>query len=566
MSAYTPRPITAPVLSGVSLRLVTRLLSGTLGGPLRRKTLEDVGIPEMTRVPLEEPPLRPVLTPAPSAFPKGPSRDANALAAEAVGLPRGGTGFRFETVADFVRAYESGTVTPVEVAERVIQATRSTQSTQSGDRPMNLFIAQREDDLRAQAEASAARWAAGEPRSVLDGVPVPVKDEVDQVPYPTTVGTTFLGTVPASEDAETVARLRAAGALLIGKTNMHEIGIGVTGQNPHHGVCRNPYDPARHSGGSSSGSAASVGCGLAPIGLGADGGGSIRTPAGLCGLVGLKPTYGRVSEHGAAPLAWSVGHLGPIAATALDAAVMYAVLAGPDAKDPHTRDQPPVHLEGLGDTDLTGVRLGVFRDWYEDADAEVVAICDEMVEKLRGAGATLVDVEIPDLHHAAAAHLVLIASEMRASQERWFGEHASDYGLDVQVNLALAGDMTSVQYVAARRWRNRMARVWSEVMADVDGIVTPGNGTVAPPILEHLLPDGESNLPLLRRIFHFTTIANLTGFPAIAFPAGYDANGLPVPIAVNGRPWEEHLLLRIAHTAEGLLERRKPAVWHSLTR
>ena len=170
------------------------------------------------------------------------------------------------------------------------------------------MIAVNRDDVMKQAREATQRIKAGKPLSIFDGVPVAVKDELDMVPYPTTVGTSFLGKSPAKEDATVVARMRAAGALLVGKTNMHEIGINVTGLNPHHGTTRNPYNTDHFTGGSSSGSATAVAAGLVPVAIGADGGGSIRIPASFCGVFGLKPTFGRVSEHGAAPLCWSVAH------------------------------------------------------------------------------------------------------------------------------------------------------------------------------------------------------------------------------------------------------------------
>jgi len=186
---------------------------------------------------------------------------------------------------------------------------------------------------------------AGKPLSVVDGVPVAVKDEFKQIGHRTCGGTSFLGSCVESEDATAVARLRAAGALLVGKTVMNEIGIQTTGWNGHFGQVRNPFDLSRDTGGSSSGSAASVAAGLTPLALGADGGGSIRIPATQCGVVGFKPTYGRVSEHGALPLCPSVGHAGPIASSVEDAAIMYAIIAGPDVNDANSQVQPPPSVD-----------------------------------------------------------------------------------------------------------------------------------------------------------------------------------------------------------------------------
>src|SRR5690606_12781061 len=259
-------------------------------------------------------------------------------------------------------------------------------------RPLRAFRATMRDDIMSQAAASATRLRAGTPRSLLEGVPVAVKDEVDQVPYGTTVGTSFMGKTPATEDATIVARLRAAGALLIGKANMHEIGINPDGFNGHYGIIRNPYSLDCHAGGSSNGSAAAVAAGFCPVAIGADGGGSIRIPAALTGLVGLKATFGRISEHGAAPLTWTMGHLGPIAATVSDAALVYACIAGPDPRDPNSLHQPAVSLEGWNSTDLRGLRLGIFRPWFEHAEAAIVEDCERVVEQLVGMGATLHDI------------------------------------------------------------------------------------------------------------------------------------------------------------------------------
>jgi len=552
---YHRTPLTAPRLSGTPLRLLAGLAGSGVGRLLRLKLVSDAGIPKLMGYPADDAPLKPPLFGAATAQPSGEPGTPQAQAEQAANLSPAGSGFRFESIADFARAYREGTADPNQVAEAVLKATATTEE---GSRPMRLFIAQDADDLRAQAEASAKRLAKGKPLSILDGVPVAVKDELDQVPYPTTVGTKFLGKHPAAEDATLVARLRAAGALLIGKANMHEIGIGMTGLNPHHGVCRNPYDPSRHSGGSSSGPAATVAAGLCPTAIGVDGGGSIRVPAGFCGMVGLKPTNGRVSEHGAAPLAWNVAAAGPIAANVRDLAATYALIAGPDEHDPPTLNRPPVHLEGLENTDLSGVTLGMYQPWFEDADPLVVDACKAMVDRLKEAGARVEAVTIPDIDAVGMAHVVIIASEMLTSQLPYYHRHRADYGLDVQFNLAIAREFGSNLYVHALRHRARFTRIANKVLQKVDGIVLPTSGCVAPPMA------GESNVPLLDKIMRFSAFANLTALPSISFPAGYNEDGLPISLQVMGRHWEEHLLLRIAHAAEATVERRQPQVWHSL--
>ena len=559
---YDVQPVSAPRMTGLALRLFTRLTERPLmGGPIRQHLRGQIGISRLREVDLhDEVPsdlkLRRRLedeagTPLEAEHPHRISNEAASL--------RDGIspeGFRFKTIADYARAFREGETTPLEVAQRVLDATKASEA---GEPAMRLFIAQDVDDVLAQARAATERHKRGVPISGFDGVPVAVKDEVDMTPYPTTVGTRFLGRVPAAEDATVVTRLRQAGALLIGKVNMHELGLGVTGINPHHGAARNPYDTARATGGSSSGSAAAVAAGLCPVAIGADGGGSIRIPAALCGVVGLKPTFGRVSEHGAAPLCWSVAHLGPIAATAKDAAAAYALMGGVDVADPHTSRQPPLHLKGFDRPDLSGVHLGIYRPWFEHADPAVASACKEGVKRLQSLGATLVEVEIPELDLVRLAHLVIIATEMAAARLADSAAARARYGYDVRLNFALARDISAAEYIQARRLRARLCRQIEGVLDTVDAIVTPTTACTAPLIAPEALISGESNLPLLDKIMRFAPLPNLTGHPAISFPVGYDAQRMPIGLQVIGRAWQESLLLAIARLAEKGFCRQEPS-------
>ncbi len=562
-ASYDLRAIRAPRLTGRALQTFVRLLeTGPTRALIAGRMLRDAGIERFRRERVDEAPaVRPPL-PAPgalsAALPEPPPPDLGQVLA---GTPEPRPGYRFERVADFAHAYREGRATPEQVAERVLEAIAASDR---GPTPLRAFIATDPDDLRAQARASAERHREGRPLGPLDGVPVAVKDELDQVPFPTTVGTRFLGGGRAREDATVVARLRAAGALLIGKANMHEIGIGVTGLNPHHGCARNPYHLGHHTGGSSSGPGAAVAAGLCPLAVGADGGGSIRTPASLCGVVGLKATLGRVSEHGAFPLCWSVGHVGPLAATARDAALGYAVMAGPDPRDPYSLLQPPPHLEGLDGGDLAGVRVGVYRPWFEDADPEVVRACEHGLDLLRDLGAEVREVTLPGLEAARVAHLITIASEMAHAMEPYEEAHGEALGLDVRVNLALARLLTSRDYVRAQRVRTRFTVQWLEALRDADLIVTPTAGRTAPPIAPAALERGESDITTTGEILRFVFAANLNGLPALTAPIGYDGRGLPIGLPALGRPWEEALLLRVAEALERRVERRAPALSYRL--
>jgi Asp-tRNA(Asn)/Glu-tRNA(Gln) amidotransferase A subunit family amidase len=547
MSSYDLKSVKMPRLTGFGLRVFVRLLeSPATRWLLIPSLLRQGGIVGLRELVIEEEPtFRPHFLGA--TAPSAPI-DFSRLSQRRLG------GFAFATVGDYAEAYLSGATDPERAAERVLQAIADSDAHEP---PLRAIIACNRDDVMAQARASAKRLRQGKPLSVFDGVPVAVKDEVDMVPYGTTVGTRFLGRQPAREDSTAVARMRAAGALLIGKANMHEIGIGVTGLNPHHGVARNPYNLGHYTGGSSSGSAAAVAAGLCPVAISADAGGSIRIPSAFCGMVGLKPTYTRVSEFGAAPLCWSLAHLGPIAATAHDAALMYATIAGPDPKDPATLAQPPLTLEGFDNVDLSGLTLGVYPPWFKHASAPMVQECRKLLKGLESMGAQVAEIEIPQLEAARVAHLITIASEMFAAMAQYYGEHHHEYGLDVRTNLSLARSFTASDYIQAQRVRTRTTANLNRALEKVDAIVTPTTGCTAPAIAPDAL-GGESDLTTLMEIMRFTPIANLTGHPAISFPAGYDSDGLPVGFQAIGRPWEEHVLLRLANAAEQLVERRAP--------
>lgn len=516
--------INAPRLAGLSLRAFAALVDAPgVGGLVLGQMLAQFGIGTFRAAPADGGPHR-VDWPMPEG---GAHPDVAAL----IAAPHHAPGFRFPSLAD----YQNGD--PVAVARRVLEK-----------RVAGTFIAMDEADLMTQAEESARRIQSGRAR-VLEGVPIAIKDEIDQAPYPTTVGTSFLGTAPASADATVVARLRAAGALLIGKCNMHELGLGVSGINPHHGAARNPYDPGHMTGGSSSGSAAAAASGFCPVAIGADGGGSIRIPASFCGMVGLKPSFGRVSEHGAAPLCWSVAHVGPIGANVRDVAAIYALIAGPDPADPGTLAQPPVRAT----LDGPRPRIGIDRAYFEASDPDVVAACLALLD-----GYEIVEVEMPDPNLVRLAHVVVIVGEMAAAR---MIDLNPAYGVDTRLNFALAGALTASDYVHALRLRGTLAAQMRALFDRVDVLVTPSTACTAPAIREDALSHGESDLPLLDRIMRYAPAANLFGLPAISAPAGYDRAGLPIGIQAMGRMWEEHVLLGLAAEWEKKVERRKPRVW-----
>lgn len=569
--AYDLKSVKAPRLAGAVLRIFAWLLEhAPTRALIMPKLLKDAGLNEFRAdCPETAPTNLPFVLPEPAkgtgakpAAPLPTAKQSSILqksAAKATKSKQAAPASEaiWPGVRDYRAAYAKKQITPVKVAEQVISAI---ESSNAGERPLRAIIASDSDEVRALAKASAARWKKGKPLGPFDGVPVAVKDELDQAGYPTSVGTAFLGRQPVRQDATSVRRLREQGALLIGKANMHEIGIAVTGNNPHHGIARNPYDLNRYTGGSSSGSGGAVAAGLCPMAIGADGGGSVRIPAAFCGVVGLKATYGRISEYGAAPLCWSVAHVGPLGASVDDVLAGYLSMAGPDPLDPITLKQPamdPAEFAGLH-SGVRGLAFGVYEPWLQHAAPEIVAACEAQIRRFEKAGARVRKVEIPGLNALRVAHVISIASEMAMSMEEHYRKHRKDFGCDVRINLALARTFSSRDYVRAQRVRTRAMADFARVLHDTDVLLTPATGIVAPEILADALSAGESDLEKLTETMRFVVAANMTGNPAIAFPVGYDQAGLPIAMQAIGSHWQEATLLRVAAAAERNLQRRSP--------
>ncbi len=555
-SVYNLITITYPALTGARLGLVAAALDSLF---LRRLLLPQLlntgGLSRLRTLKLDEAPtLNPLYPADQSQFQRvDPDQLAATVLSGSDAMPGG-----FCSVRDLARAYRQGEATPVEVAERLLDGLAKSDV---GERPLRAFIACDRDRVLAQAEAAARRFAAGESLGLFDGVPVACKDEFDVAGYPTTVGTRFLGRRPAREDATVAARLRRAGAVIVGKTNMHEIGINPRSGNPHHGTARNPYDRERDAGGSSSGSAAAVAAGLCPLAIGADGGGSVRIPAALCGVVGLKATYGRISGHGSFPLDWSVGHLGPIGATVEDVALAYAAIAGPDPRDPNTLGQPGLNLDPWLEPDpgegLPGLRVGIYREWFNHAEPEIVSCCEAMVGKLADRGATIEEIDIPELDELRIAHAVTILSEMATSMAD-YPDHWRDLSAPTRINLTIGRAACAVDYLRAQQVRTRAMAAFAEIFRSVDVVLSPATAILAPTIPPESLSHGLADLGSVTELMRFAFPGNMTGLPAITFPVGYSQGGLPISMQAMGRPWEEGMLLRVAGVAERLLALRLP--------
>lgn len=399
---------------------------------------------------------------------------------------------------------------------------------------------------RAEEEINAGRW-----RGAFHGVPVALKDLLYTRGIRTTGGSKILADFVPDFDATAWTRLEARGAVLLGKLNLHEFAYGVTSSNPHWGIARNPYALDRIPGGSSGGSAAAIVARTAPITIGSDTGGSIRIPAALCGCVGLKPTWSRVSRHGVIPLAYTMDHVGPITRTVRDAAMMLNVIAGHDPADSTSSREPvPDYLANLG-AGVKGIRIGVVTDLMTGLSDDVANAFRRALDTLKSLGASYDNVSMPSIAMAGVVNGTITWAEALEYHETWMRERPQDYGTDVRRLLEIGMMTTGVAYVRAQRARAKMLAEALSALESHDVLVAPGSAITAPKIGgARILDDAPADYDLVRDILRFTAPFDCTGQPAIAIPTGVGADGLPVSMQIIGRPFDEATVLRVAAAYE----------------
>jgi aspartyl-tRNA(Asn)/glutamyl-tRNA(Gln) amidotransferase subunit A len=380
-------------------------------------------------------------------------------------------------------------------------------------------------------------------------VPVAVKDLIDVAEYPTTAGSPkFFGDIPAMSDAVVVQRLRQAGITIIGKTNTHEIALGVTGVNPHLGLVRNPHDLTRVTGGSSSGSAAAVATGMCLAALGTDTGGSIRIPASLCGVVGLKPTRGRVSTRGVIPLSWNLDHVGPLTRSVRDAALMLQVMAGYDEFDPASANVPVDDYLFHLDKGVKGWRVALaVGEYFENDDPKILEAVQSAAQVFSDLGAEVLKVDMSFLVDAAHANAQMTRADAAAFHQERLAAHPDWFGEDVLARLRAGAACTSTEYAWARRTQSEMIRRMELFFADHDILLTPTTPITAPYI------DGTDAVQAARQLTRFTAPFNLTGLPALSVPCGR-VDGLPVGLQIVSHAWAEAKVLRAGRAFERVVD------------
>ncbi|MBP2239049.1 aspartyl-tRNA(Asn)/glutamyl-tRNA(Gln) amidotransferase subunit A [Sinorhizobium kostiense] len=403
---------------------------------------------------------------------------------------------------------------------------------------------------------AAKRQAAGLSRDELGespfaGVPYASKDLFDVQGVLTTAGSRVFHDRVAKSDAYAVAKLRAAHAISLGKTNLHEFAYGATGENEFYGTCVNAYDPTRLAGGSSSGSAAAVAFGLVPAALGTDTGGSVRAPAALNGLVGLKPTIGRVPTSGVVPYCWTLDHVGLMTRTIADCADLLRIVAGYDSSDPASVNRPVDNYSDALGQDVSSLRIGIPKNfYYERADDEILAALESVKEYLVVAGAILVPVALPDMEHSRTVSLTVQMPEALSAHSAYVQQRGDLYGADFRAGLALGQCILAEHYVKAKRFVEVYRQETNKLFDDVDLILTPATPEIAQKVGTVKVARNGVNEAIGNAITRYTTFFNMTGHPALTMPCAMHSEGLPIGLQLVGRYFDEMTVLRAAHAIE----------------
>jgi len=444
------------------------------------------------------------------------------------------------TLGQMIRDLE---VSPVEVINACLERIHSF------DKRINAFIrvfneAAISDAKKAQDEIMAGHW-----RGPLHGVPFAVKDLFDTAGAPATAGSKIWKDYVPVADAYVVKKLREAGAILIGKLNMHEFAFGITSRNPHYGPTLNPWDLTRMCGGSSSGSAAALAAGFLPLALGTDTGGSIRIPSSLCGTVGLKPTYGLVSRRGVLPLSWSLDHVGPMARQVEDIALGLQIIAGYDPNDFTSANHQSEDYMAPLKSDMNGLVIGLPTTFfYEDLRKDVKEAVLKAVKGMETLGANVREIEIPGIIEDDIAAFTVLFSEAATCLETHARNRPQDVGDEVMSNIRLGMTIPATRYIQALRIRTKLIDVLADVFSQVDLLVVPGTSVDAPPIESNEVSIGPDRMLSVRSaLTRFTRYFNLAGNPVLCVPCGFSNQRLPVGMQIIGRPFDEATLLKAGH-------------------
>ncbi|WP_078409056.1 amidase [Priestia abyssalis] len=454
----------------------------------------------------------------------------------------------FRSISSLSEYLKNKEVSPVELTAKLLERIEKIEPS------LNAFITVLADDAMKEAERAEQELLAGNVRSPLHGVPIAIKDIFETKNRVTTAGSKIFEYWKPDRDAVVIQRLKEAGAIIIGKTNLHEFAMGATTENPHYGPTRNPWNLNKIPGGSSGGSAAAVAAGMCYGALGTDTGGSIRLPAAICGIVGLKPTYDLVSRKGCVPLSWTFDHIGPMTRTVEDSAIMLRVLAEQDQLR-----KTDISMD-FNKEQIKGVRIGIVHEYFfEQMDHEMKEIVEQAIRKLSELGAEIVEINLSGIAEALEAQKMISKSEAYSFHESMFTKYPEMYGDDSNIRLSSGRAVTASEYLHAQKVRKQFIQSTLEAMSECDVMLTPTN-TIIPYDIGTIGP--EQSIP---NIFNLgrTPIGNFLGFPALNVPCGFTREQLPVGMQLIGKPYSEGLLLEVGHVYEksekwvGYLEKNK---------
>ena len=464
------------------------------------------------------------------------------------------------SIAQIATQIRRDKLSPVELIEVTLEAIDQCEP------QLNAFITLFREESLESARRAETEIRSGKDLGPLHGIPIALKDIIYVEGTRSTGGSNFFSEESPQFDAALVSKLQAAGAIIIGKTNLHEFAFGVTTENPHFGATANPWDTSRVPGGSSGGSAAAVVAGCCAGALGSDTGGSIRIPAAVCGHVGLKPTYGRISVHGVLELAQSLDCVGPMCRYVHDVALMMNTLAGYDPRDVHSKNQPvPDYTEGL-DQPIRGRKVGVPKQhFFDNLQPEVERAVGEAIKVLEELGVEIVELDLPSVGAGHEVTLTLLMAEAGQFHQQRLAAHREDYGVDVRELLEKGLSLSASDYIKAVRVREIAKREFAGAFEEVDCILSPTAPIPAPLRSTHDLSGGSESNRIRPRLTQNTRLLNLLGLPSISVPCGFaqvensdSKEGLPVGLQISGPWWSEQTLLQVAHA----YERATP--WHTV--
>lgn len=450
-----------------------------------------------------------------------------------------------KTATQVARLIETKEVSPVEVTRALLDHAHELNDT------VNAYISFRDDAALQEAQKAEDEIAAGQYKGPLHGIPMAIKDNIYIGGEVTTMASKIHRDFVSKDDSSVVKKLKEAGAVLTGKLNMHEYAWGIDNNSPHFGPVHNPWNLDKVPGGSSGGSGAAVASNTTFTTLGTDTAGSIRIPSAACGLVGLKPTHGRVAKYGCYPLAWSLDHIGPMSKSVEDAAATLQAIAGFDPRDPTAVDVPVDDYRAALGGDPKGLVIGVEEDYFfRDVHDPIEKLVRKQIDELVGRGAVLKTVTIPSLAYSEWAELATSLSEASAIHHSDLLERPDDFGADIRFLFELGELFSSIDYLQAQQVRRQLKQDFTAALDEVDVLIAPTLPVLPPDIGSAVANLNGQEVDLIDNFIRFTGPGNLTGLPALTVPVGVE-EGLPVGLQIMGKAFDESTVLRVgAHIEE----------------